>query len=68
MPMPDERKKYLAEYQKKNLHRIPLDVTHEFYAKIKDHASERGLSVNRYIRTLIEVDISMAEARKKSGF
>ena len=53
----EARKEYLKEYRKKNIRRIPLEVTHEFYARIKAYANERGRSVNNTIKFLLEDDL-----------
>lgn len=50
----DERKEYLKEYRKKNIHRIPLDVSHEFYDRIKAYADDRGKSVNSTIKFCLD--------------
>lgn len=55
--MSDERKQYLAQYQKEHLKRIPLDVKPEFFAAIREHARTRGLSVNSFIRLAIRNEI-----------
>ena len=46
--------KYDIEYAKKNLKRIPLDVTKEKYLEIKAMAEESGESVNGFIKKAIE--------------
>ena len=48
MPLTEERKEYLKEYQKSKLKRIPLDVTKEKYDEIKTAADSAGESVNGY--------------------
>ena len=58
----EERKAYLKEYRKKNIRRIPLEVTHEFYDRIKKYADERGRSVNNTIKFLLDYDL------KKKGY
>ncbi len=54
MPLTEERKEYLKEYQKSKLKRIPLDVTKEKYDEIKTAADSAGESVNEYIKKAID--------------
>ena len=54
MPLTEERKEYLKEYQKSKLKRIPLDVTKEKYDEIKTAADSAGESVNGYIKKAID--------------
>ena len=54
MPLTEERKEYLKEYQKSKLKRIPLDVTKEKYDEIKTVADSTGESVNGYIKKAID--------------
>ena len=54
MPLTEERKEYLKEYQKSKLKRIPLDVTKEKYESIKVAADSAGESVNGYIKKAID--------------
>ena len=54
MPLTEERKEYLKEYQKSKLKRIPLDVTKEKYDAIKAAADSAGESVNGYIKKAID--------------
>ena len=60
--MTDERKAYLARYRKEKLSRIPLDVSPELHNLIRLVAYAKGLSVNGYIRQLIEKDITISES------
>ncbi len=48
-----DKNKYMYEYAKKNLKRIPLDVPLDMYDQIKDHAAACGESVNGYIKAAI---------------
>lgn len=57
MPMTEERKEYLYKYQKKNLKRIPLDVTKDFYEEIAEKAQGCKKSVNGYIKEAISEKI-----------
>lgn len=54
MPLTEERKEYLKEYQKSKLKRIPLDVTKEKYDEIKTAADSAGESINGYIKKAID--------------
>ena len=48
-----DKNKYMYEYAKKNLKRIPLDVPLDMYDQIKEHAAACGESVNGYIKAAI---------------
>ena len=52
--MATNRKGYDAEYAKKNLKRIPLNVHKEKYEEIKAAADIAGESVNGYIKRAID--------------
>jgi len=54
MPNSPNKKGYNAEYAKKNLKRIPLDVQKEKYDQIKAAADTAGEKVNSYIKTAID--------------
>lgn len=54
MPITDQRKEYLYEYQKEKLKRIPLDVQKDQYEKIKAAAAAAGESVNGYIKKAVD--------------
>ncbi len=64
MPMTDERKQYLYDYQKKKLKRIPLDVPIEVYEKIRQHAEEKSESVNGFIKRAIAETMEREQTRK----
>lgn len=57
MKMTKERKEYLYDYQKKNLKRVPLDLTKEYYKTVADAARASGMSVNGYIKAAIKEKI-----------
>ena len=63
--MTDERKEYLANYRKQKIHRIPLDVSVEFYEKIKAAADAEGRSVNNFIKFYIDAAIKGIDFRSK---
>jgi hypothetical protein len=65
MPITEDRKKYLSDYRKKNLKRIPLDVSPEMYEDIKRVAKDRGLSVNGWLKTIIAARISEHDVRNR---
>lgn len=48
-----DKNKYMYEYAKKNLKRIPLDVPLDMYDQIKEHAAACGESVNGYVKAAI---------------
>ena len=54
MPNSPNTKGYNAEYAKKNLKRIPLDVQKEKYDQIKAAADTAGEKVNSYIKKAID--------------
>ena len=54
MPNSPNKKGYNAEYAKKNLKRIPLDVQKEKYDQIKAAADTAGEKVNSYIKKAID--------------
>lgn len=53
MAMTEERKEYLYQYQKEKLKRVPLDLKKSDYENVAVAASEKGLSVNGYIKEAI---------------
>lgn len=63
--MNDQQKEKLKEYKKDNLKRIPLDVTHDFYIRILQHAGLDGRSVNGYIKRSLEIMMSMEDELEK---
>lgn len=65
MPVAEDRKKYLSEYRKKNLKRIPLDVSPEMYEDIKRVAKDRGMSVNGWLKIIIAARISEHDVRNR---
>ena len=50
--MTAERKEYLKNYQKNELKRVPLDMSHEMYIEVSQHALYYGKKrgVNGYIK------------------
>lgn len=54
MPLSESQKKASAEYRKKSIKRIPLDVQKEKYEEIKAAADAAGESVNGYIKKAID--------------
>lgn len=63
--MNDQQKEKLKEYKKDNLKRIPLDVTHDFYIRILQHAGLDGRSVNGYIKRSLEMMMNMEDELEK---
>jgi len=49
----DDRKQYLYEYTKNNLHRIPLNVSNDMYNRIKQAADQKNMPVNTFIKWLL---------------
>ena len=54
MQMSEDRKRYLKDYRQSSLKRVPLDVSQEFYERIKNAADAEGKSVNGFIKWLLE--------------
>ncbi len=52
--MSTNRSEYMKQYAKENLKRVPLDLKHEEYDKLKAAAANVGESVNRYIKESIK--------------
>ena len=48
------RKEYLYQYQKRNLKRVPLDLTKEKYIEVQSASKAAGESVNGYIKKAID--------------
>ena len=67
MKMSDDRKKYLKEYKQKNLKRIPLEVSHDFYVKILQQAALNKQSVNGYIKSVLEKAIDQDDGGYKGN-
>lgn len=65
MAMTEDRKKYLYEYKKEKLKRVPLDLTLDFYNLVKSTAEDNKVSVNGYIKQAIAEKI---ERDSKSGW
>ncbi|MDD5956806.1 MAG: hypothetical protein PUC40_07490 [Lachnospiraceae bacterium] len=57
MPLSENAKKkkrdYIRDYNKNHYKRIPLNITHELYQKIKSASDSRGESVNGFIKKAI---------------
>ena len=54
MPLTESQKQARYNYAKKNLKRIPLDVTKEKYEDIATAAKSAGESVNGYIKKAVD--------------
>lgn len=65
MPNSPNKKAYNADYAKKNLKRIPLDVQKEKYEQIKVAADNAGEKVNSYIKKAIDERIERDKQRQK---
>lgn len=61
MPYTDAQKEATNRYKKKNLKRIPLEVTFEQYETIKDIAEKLELSVNGFIKAAISEKLSSSQ-------
>lgn len=53
MSMTEERRKYLYDYHKKNMKRVPLDLQLSDYESLKVAAENAGESVNGFIKLAI---------------
>lgn len=51
------KKKYNADYAKKNFKRIPLDMQIYKYEQVKEAANAAGETVNGFIKTAIDMRI-----------
>lgn len=47
------RTKYLNDYKREKLKRVPLELTKEKFAEVKKHADSRSESVNGFIKRAI---------------
>lgn len=56
------KKQYTAEYTKKHIKRIPLDVQIDKYEEIKKASQEAGETVNGYIKKAIDMRINGVDA------
>ena len=54
MSYSDRKKQYNTQYKKDHLKRIPLDVTLDKYERIKKYTIKHGLTVNGFIKSLID--------------
>lgn len=62
MPLTENQKQSRYKYAKNNLKRIPLDVSKSDYEEIKAHATNRGESVNGFIKRAISETIDRDKA------
>ncbi len=53
MPETEAQKKAKLKWKSANLKRIPLDVRLEEYEKIKTYCDQHNISVNGFIRTVL---------------
>ena len=58
MPLSNERKEYLYQYQKEKLKRVPLDLQKPFYEEVQAAAADLGESVNGYIKRAIREQLT----------
>lgn len=62
MAYTEKQRDYSLQYAKKNLRRIPLDLTKADYEALKAHTDKTGESVSGFIKRLIKENIgAMAE-------
>lgn len=54
----NNKRKYIREYTKENIKRIPLEVSKAKYEEIKAEAQRLGESVNGYIKKAIDERMS----------
>ena len=52
-----DKYKYITDYKKEHVKRIPLEVSKDKYDEIKDHADNRNESVNGFIKRAIDQTI-----------
>ncbi len=67
MAMTEKRKKYLLEYQKANLKRVPLDMRLDDYRELKSAAVAAGMSVNGYIKQAVAEKIARENPSGTAG-
>jgi len=67
MAMTEKRKKYLLEYQKANLKRVPLDMRFDDYRELKSAAVAAGMSVNGYIKQAVAEKIARENPNGTAG-
>lgn len=53
MAYDEKMKQYTIEYKKAHLKRVPLELRHDEYAEVSEHAHSRGESVNGFIKRAI---------------
>ena len=61
----NDRNEYLKEYHKNKLKRVPLDLTLEKYDELKTHTTERGETVNGFIKRAIDETIQRDTEEKE---
>ena len=57
MPVSDERRKYLNEYHKTKVKRVPLDLPLEDYETLKAAAASINEPINAFIKKAIKARI-----------
>ena len=57
VPVPYEYQQSHIKYAKKNLKRVPLDLSIEFYAEVKEYCKKNHKSVNGLIKELLSEKI-----------
>ena len=67
MPNSLNKKKYNAEYAKKYLKRIPLDMQLSKYEQVKAAALAAGETVNGYIKKAVDMRLSSGTAPDPVG-
>lgn len=60
MPYSEAQKKATEKYKKNHYKRVPLDMKQEEYERLKAYCEKAGVSVNGYIRNLINENIKDA--------
>lgn len=58
-----DKKAYDTEYKKKHFKRVPLDMQHSEYDRIKAHTAKTGESVNGFIKRAISETIISDEQK-----
>ncbi|WP_026493080.1 MULTISPECIES: hypothetical protein [unclassified Butyrivibrio] len=59
-----DKNKWMNEYKKDTLKRIPLDVKKEKFIEIQEHAQNGGESVNGFIKRAIDETMERDNSRK----
>lgn len=57
----ENKKKYVAQYKKENMKRVPLDMPIHEYEEMKAYVTARGETVNGFIKRLVREAMEKGE-------